>query len=106
MSYTNYISTTVKLLEEPQKKISAKPLTEARAQLSQVRDNKIRKLVNLIFWGNFAQDIAKYYKPNDYLMIEGYILVKSKMKRKLNSPPSKHVEIIVLKVYPVFLTSI
>lgn len=106
MSQTNYISTIVKLLEEPQKKMSIKPLTVARAQLSQVRNTEIQKLVNLTFWGNFTQNVTEYYKPNDYLIIEGYISVKSKSKLKLNSLPSKYVEIIVLKIYPVFLTSI
>lgn len=99
MGDTNYISGIVKILENPieitfNKNIS---ITEFRVQLPQIRNNII---VNLVFWGKLSQDIANYYKINDYIVIEGYLSLRDKKKLK----NSKTVEITVLKVYPFLLS--
>jgi hypothetical protein len=99
MGDTNYISAVVKILENPiettfNKNIS---ITKFRVQLPQIRNNII---VNLVFWGKLSQDIANYYKINDYIFIEGYLSLRD--KKKLEN--SKSVEITVLKVYPFLLS--
>ena len=99
MGDTNYISGIVKILENPiettfNKNIS---ITQFRVQLPQIRNNII---VNLVFWGKLSQDIAHYYKINDYIIIEGYLSLRD--KKKLENP--KSVEITVLKVYPFILS--
>ena len=99
MGDTNYISGIVKILENPIETISNKNIyiTQFRVQFPQVRNNII---INLVFWGKLSQDMAHYYKIDDYIIIEGYLsLRKKKFFENL-----KTVEITVLKVYPFLLS--
>jgi hypothetical protein len=99
MGDTNYISSIVKILENPIERTFNKntSITQFRVQLPQIRNNII---VNLVFWGKLSQDIANYYKINDYIIIEGYLSLRD--KKKIQN--SKSVEITVLKVYPFLLS--
>ena len=99
MGDTNYISSIVKILENPIQTVFNKniPITQFRVQLPQVRNNII---INLVFWGKLSQDIANYYEINDYIIVEGYLSVRDKKMLK----NSKKVEITVLKVYPFLLS--
>ena len=99
MGDTNYISGIVKILENPIETIFNKniAITQFRVQLPQVRNNLI---INLVFWGKLSQDIANYYKINDYIIIEGYLSLQD--KKKLEN--LKTIEITVLKVYPFLLS--
>jgi hypothetical protein len=99
MGDTNYISSIVKILENPIETVSKKNIyiTRFRVQFPQVR-NKI--IINLVFWGKLSQDMANYYKINDYIIIEGYLSVG----KKKNSKNLKTLEISVLKVYPFLLS--
>jgi single-stranded DNA-binding protein len=103
MGDTNYIASIVKILETPKYKIINNniPITKFRAQLPQLRNNTI---VNLTFWGNLANDINKYYKINDYILIEGYLSIRNKKNKNLSSQNFKKVEITVLKLYPFLLS--
>ena len=93
----NRIESIVKLLEVPKKNLSLNDVsvTRVRGQFPQ-RKNTI--LVELVFLGKVANDIIAYYKPNDYILIEGYLGLPSKQK-------SKTVEITVLKIYPLIANS-
>ena len=99
MVNTNYIGSIVKVLENPNQTVfnNTIPVTRFGVQFPQLRNTRI---VNLIFWGNLALDVAKYYQVNDYILIEGYLSLKNKSHLKGNS---KNVEITVLKVYPFLL---
>ena len=96
---TSYISSIVKILETPNKKIfnNTISVTKFRAQLPQIRNTSI---VNLIFWGNLANIVDNYYQANDYIIIEGYLSLNNKNLLNKVKPNSKKVEITVLKVYP------
>ena len=96
MTDTNYIGSIVKILETPNQKFFNNNIsvTKFRVQLPQVRNTKV---VNLVFWGNLARDVANYYKINDYILIEGYLSLTQQQT-------SKKVEITVLKVYPFLLS--
>jgi len=98
MGDTNYIGSIVKIIEIPNKKFFNKtiPITKFRAQLPQVRNNAI---ITLSFWGNLANDVANYYKINDYILIEGYLSIRNKRLKN-----SKKVEITVFKIYPFLLS--
>lgn len=108
MTTTNYISTTVKILEQPRKKLSKMSIltTEVRAQVSHVQNKPSQTFVSLIFWGSLGQAVLNYYRPNDYLIVEGYISIKNKKNLEIHSQLLKHVEITVFKVYPFLLKSI
>ena len=103
MGDTNLIGGIVKILETPKQKIFNQdiPVTQFRVQFPQVQNTH---LVHLTFWGNLAYDIARYYKINDYILIEGYISLRDKQSLNGVIPKSKKVEITVLKVYPFLLS--
>ena len=102
MGDTNYLASIVKILEKPIQTIINDKIvtTEFRAQLAQVRNTRI---VKLIFWGNLARDVVNYYHVNDYIMIEGYLSLHDKKNKDNNLIKSKlkEVQIIVLKIYPI-----
>ena len=97
---TNYLGSVVKILEKPIQTIDEDKVlrTECRAQLPQIRNNRI---VNLVFWGNLARDAVNSYKINDYIMIEGYVSLHNKITNKLVQRNLKKVEIAVLKSFPL-----
>ena len=99
MGDINYISSIVKVLENPIQTLFNKniPITQFRVQLPQVRNNII---INLVFWGKLSQDIVNYYGIDDYIIVEGYLSVRDKKMLK----NLKKVEITVLKVYPFLLS--
>ena len=103
MADTNYIGSIVKILENPNQTIinNTIPITKVRAQLPQVKNNTI---VTLSFWGNLANDVANYYKINDYIIIEGYLSIQNKSLKNSILQNSKKVEITVFKVYPFLLS--
>ena len=103
MINTNYIGTIVKILESPIEIFNNSHLsmTEFRVQLPQIQNTAI---IKLIFWGTLARDIGNYYRPNDYILIEGYVSLRSKKDNNLTLQNIKTIEIIVLKVYPFLLS--
>ena len=54
-------------------------------------------MLNLIVWGNLAQDVIKYYKINDYIIVEGFFRQK-RFKKCLRS-------IIWTKSLPIYHTT-
>jgi hypothetical protein len=103
MANTNYISSIVRIIENPVQTFFNKTtsLTTFRVQLPQIRNNII---INLGFWGNLGEDVGKYYQLNDYILIEGYLSLRDKESTTSIFKKSKKIEITVLKVYPIFLS--
>lgn len=104
MDQTNYIVGIVKILEIPKEEIidESNSSVKIRVQLSQIRNPKI---VTLIFWDNLAYDILNYYKINDYLLIEGFLSLRTKQTSELTTKNLKKVEITVIRIYPFILSS-
>lgn len=102
MGDTNVVAGIVKILETPNYQIFNKNIsvTQFRVQFPQIRNTGI---VQLTFWGNLANDVIKFYKMNDYILIEGYISFKNNRINNQVSSNYKKVEITVLKIYPIFL---
>jgi hypothetical protein len=100
----NYVGGIVRILETPKLDSLSNNIsrTEFRAKLPQIRNKKSSTIVKLIFWGDFAYDVAHYYQVNDYILIEGYLAYK---KEELTNRTFKNLEITVFKVYPLFLNS-
>ena len=104
MNQTNHIVGVVKILEIPKQKTinDETSIVKIRVQLSQIRSTKI---ITLTFWDNLAYDIINYYKVNDYLLIEGFLCLRSKKSLDLKMKSAKKVEITVLQIYPFILSS-
>jgi single-stranded DNA-binding protein len=98
MVNTNYISSIVKILEVPKQKLLNNKIlvTQCRAYLPQAKTNKI---IELVFWGNLANEISNHYKLNDYILIEGFLSLRNKQNLK-----RKKITVTVIKVYPIFLS--
>ena len=102
MGSTNYVGAIVKLLEIPKEKFLQKNISFVKCRV-QFPQKKSSKMITLTFWGNLARDVVKYYKTNDYILIEGYLSLRNKTNAKSMSKKSKKVEIAVFKLYPFLL---
>ena len=104
MSDTNHIGAIVKILESPKKKTIQNniSITKFRAQLPQVRKTRV---IDIVVWGNLANDIAKYYNVNDYILVEGYISLCKSSHPKYNRKVLKRARFTLLKAYPFLLSS-
>lgn len=104
MANTNYFSGIVKILENPEEYyINDKTsVTQFRAEISQKRKNS---LSSLLIWGNLGPEIKRFYKTNDYILIEGYSSIRPKILQNSSLSNSKQVLITVTRVYPILLNS-
>jgi len=99
MANTNYITSIVKILEVPKQRLLNNTIliTEFRASLPQIKNNKV---VHLVIWGELSNKLSSYIKPNDYILIEGFLALSS-----VENSKTKKFKITVLKTYPIFLSS-
>ena len=104
MSDTNHIGAIVKILEPPKNKTVKNKIsiTKFRAQLPQIRQTRV---VDIVVWGNLANDVAKYYSTNDYILVEGYLSLRKLVSQKSNRKNLKRARFTVLKAYPFLLGS-
>ena len=104
MSDTNHIGAIVKILESPKTKTIKNKIsiTKFRAQLPQIRQTRV---VDIVVWGNLANDIAKYYNTNDYILVEGYLSLRKLVSSKSNRKILKRARFTVIKAYPFILGS-
>jgi len=103
----NYIILAVKVIKNSGQSFFADgtPLTELTVQLPQVRKNNIKAILQVSVWGKLSYDVAKYYQPEDYIIIEGYILIKTINIGSFENLIDKQVEVSIFKLYPLFLKS-
>ena len=103
----NYVIFTVKVIKNLGQSFFADgtSLTELTVQLPQVRKNNVKVILKISIWGKLSYDIAKYYQPNDYLIIEGYISIRNLNTDRVIDLLNKQVEISVFKLYPLLLKS-
>lgn len=97
MNYSNFI---VKVLKKPKQKFLKKKimLTELHVQFpsTRIKNKNGLNTMDLLIWGNLGQDVLKYYKINDYLLVEGFISLR---KKRFNT--NQQIKISVSKIYPL-----
>jgi single-stranded DNA-binding protein len=103
----NYAIFTVKVIKNSGQSFfsDGTSLTELTVQLPQVRKNNSKAILQVAIWGKLSYDVAKYYKPDDYLIIEGYISIRNIDTGRVVNLLNKQVEISVFKLYPLLLKS-
>jgi len=103
----NYVIFAVKVIKNSGQSFFADgtSLTELIVQLPQVRNNNTKVILQVSIWGKLSYDVAKYYQPEDYIIIEGYISLKHINTDSLVNLLDKQVEISVFKLYPLLLKS-
>jgi single-stranded DNA-binding protein len=103
----NYVLFTVKVIKNSGQSFfsDGTSLTELTVQLPQVRKNNSKVILQVSIWGKLSYDVAKYYQPDDYIIIEGYISIRNIYTDRVINSLNKQVEISVFKLYPLFLKS-
>jgi len=103
----NYVIFAVKVIKNSGQSFFADgtSLTELTVQLPQVRKNNLKVILQVSIWGKLSYDVAKYYQPDDYIIIEGYISLKNINTDRAVILLDKQVEISVFKLYPLLLKS-
>lgn len=96
----NYCNLIVKILKPPfESYLENKTLVvQTLVKFSPVKKGKGSEILNLLVWGNLAQDVIKYYKSNDYIIVEGFLSVRKNSK-------NTYAQISVRKVYPFILNN-
>ena len=100
MTSINYIAGIVKILELPTEELLENNIlvTRLRGQFPLLRTTQI---IELIFWGNLAEDITSYCKTGDYLLVEGYVSFRNQERFNYDSFPIKKIQLSVSKAYPL-----
>ena len=101
----NYIIFAVKVIKNSGQSFfsDGTAITELTVQLPQVRKNNTKLIIQLVIWGKLSYDVAKYYQPEDYVIIEGYISIRTVNSDHIFNLLEKKIEICVFKLYPLLL---
>ena len=99
----NYATLLIKIITKPEQNFFDNDITatEFIGKFYQYRKNYYT-LCKISVWGNLAYDLVRYYQVNDYLIVEGYLVLKDSILEELNI--KTNIEIIACKVYPFALT--
>ena len=103
----NYVIFTVKVIKNSGQSFfsDGTSLTELTVQLPQIRKNNSKIIMQISVWGKLSYDVAKYYQPDDYIIIEGYISIRNLNTDRVINLSDKQIEISVFKPYPLLLKS-
>ena len=101
----NYVILAVKIIKNSGQSFLADgvSLTELTVQLPQVQKNHTKLILQVSIWGKLSYDVAKYYQPEDYIIIEGYISIRNINTYNAVNLLDKQIEISVFKLYPLLL---
>ena len=70
---------------------------EIKVQFPILRQKDSRSELTLLIWGDYRNDFLKYYKVQDYLIIQGTLTLKG-YENGENKP-----KVIVKRIYPFLL---
>jgi len=98
MGNLNYIGGIVKILEIPSSsQLSSNGLVlRFRAQLAVCHETYYHPTITLIVWGDLKHKILGSYKVNDYILIEGHLLIQP---LKFQHFFEKQVQINITKIF-------
>nr|QXM17286.1 hypothetical protein Ycf41 [Chaetoceros muellerii] len=101
----NYATLLIKITTKPEQSFFDNQITatEFIGKFYQYRKN-YNTLCKISVWGNLAYDLVRYYQVNDYLIVEGYILVQNSTSSLEDLNLKTSIEIIASKIYPFALT--
>ena len=74
----NYSTFVVRLVQQPKQNFLKDNISvvETYVKFVPTRQKKSIEVFKISVWGKLAEDLMKYYKINDYLIIEGYISLR------------------------------
>lgn len=103
----NYSIFIVKLVNNPEQSFfeDDTALTEVWVQFPQFLNQNYIDTFKISAWGNLAYDLNKFYKFNDYVLIEGFLSLKENYQQTYHIKNEKHIEFTVVKLYPFILNN-
>lgn len=79
------------------------PLLEIKATFKYFIKKKIfSERFNLLIWGNLCNDIIKYYRKDDCIIVEGYLTISYELNPNNLKNMEKKIELTVINIYPFF----
>lgn len=98
----NYCSFIVKIETEPLQRYVKENIrvTEILVTFPQTRSQTLIKNVQVFIWSNVDEEITKYLKKNDYIIIEGYIYLQRNIYQTALYSRNNLVQISARKIYP------
>lgn len=104
----NYASFIVKIVKRPKKSFFQNNIVVTTMLVEYVPTRKkklnIENTFQILIWENLSYETVKYYKPDDYIFIEGYISLRPGFSiHTQTSQLDKKIEVSVFKHYPLFL---
>ena len=105
MNYTSFI---VKILKKPKQSFLKNNIIVTniivRYVSPRIKTFNIKNNFQISIWEKFSYDTVKYYKPNDYIIVEGYISLRTPfITSNKTANTDRQVEISVFKHYPLVL---
>ena len=100
----NYINCVVRFFEIPTIELYQNeiPWTRFKVEIAPARNRPNDTIVEAIVWGDLAYDLIKYYRINDYVLIEGYLLTNPSTNTKDLTLNKKVVQLNIFQIYPFF----
>jgi len=97
----NHAIFVVKAIEKPVHLIYKEcQYMEIKVKFPAPRQKNSRNEMTILLWGDYKGDFVKYYKTQDYLIIEGTLTSKGYINEENEI---NEVKIIVKKLYPFLL---
>nr|QWK43758.1 hypothetical protein [Desmarestia aculeata] len=94
----NHAIFVVKVIKNPVHLIyNDDQIIEIKVQFSVPQSNTSKNELTLVLWGEYRDNFLKYYKVQDYLIIEGIITLKG------YKDEGNEVRVIVKRLYPFLL---
>ena len=106
MNYTSFI---VKVLKEPEQSFLQNNIVVTKMLVKfvspRMKTLNTKDTFQISIWENLFSETIKYFQPNDYIVIEGYVSLRPNIS-PLNKifKADRQVEISVFKHYPFLLT--
>lgn len=99
----NYATFLIKIVSKPEQTFCNNDIsyTQFRAKFYQYKNNQ-NTFCKISVWGNLSYDIVRYYQLNDYVIVEGYILLQNSNLQDIHIKTG--IEIVACKIYPFALT--
>jgi len=103
----NYSTFIVKFITSPEQSFfeDDTSVTEVLVQFAENTNETYVDTFQISVWGSLAYDVKKYYKINDYLIIEGYLSFSENYSESLINDIDNEIEFTVNKIYPFVLKS-
>lgn len=95
----------IKLAEDPNQEYYKTQIKflEIQANFTYLLKEKIFiENINLLIWGDQGTDVIKYYRKDDYVVVQGVLSISAELDKTNLKSKEKKIEITVLDMYLLF----